>query len=275
MWNTQANGSSIKILEKTFGVLAAFTADQPAWSLTGLSVALRLPKSTVHRILAVLGSHRYVVRDGETGRFRLGPAALELGRRARVGTDLREVALPVLRRIARECGETVFLLVPNQTRDRAVCIERVESPLGLRLIAEIGAQVPLNAGASAKALLAYMSPEEIERIIAQGLPPLGPGTITSAAALRRDLERTRRRGYASSREETDAGATGIGVPVFGASGEVVASLAIAGPLTRFTRARRAHCAALALSASREIAAMLGGAAAGASGANLTRRGRRP
>jgi len=125
------------------------------------------------------------------------------------------------------------------------------------LIAEIGAQVPLHAGASAKALLAFMAPEEIDAVIAHGLRRLGPGTITNAGALRRDLARTRRRGWALSVEETNEGATGVAVPVFGPGGEVAASLAIAGPLTRFTRQRRVRFVALARGGAAEIARMLG------------------
>ena len=252
-----APATSIKILDKTFRILAAFTPRVPVWSLRPLAGEVGLPKSTVHRILNVLEASRYVAREGEAARFRLGPAALELGRRAHVSTDLRQVALPVLGRVAHESGETAFLLVPNRTRDGAICIERVESRLDLRLIAEIGAQVPLHAGASAKALLAFMAPEEIDAVIAHGLRRLGPGTITNAGALRRDLARTRRRGWALSVEETNEGATGVAVPVFGPGGEVAASLAIAGPLTRFTRQRRVRFVALARGGAAEIARMLG------------------
>src|SRR6185503_18040301 len=120
--------SPIKILDKTFRLLGAFTAEVPTWNLPMLTAELGLPRSTVHRILRVLEANRYVARDGAAARFRLGPAALELGRRAHASTDLRQVALPVVQRIARACGETVFLLAPNPARDGAVCIERVESP---------------------------------------------------------------------------------------------------------------------------------------------------
>jgi DNA-binding IclR family transcriptional regulator len=254
--NGRGRGPSIKILDKTFRVLAAFTAEAPVWALSPLAGQVGLAKSTAHRILTVLEANRYVAREADAVRFRLGPAALELGRRAQIGTDLRRLALPVLRRVASKCGERVFLLVPNLARDGAICIERVESSMGLRLIAEIGAQVPLHAGASAKALLAHMKAQEIERLITRGLKRLGPGTITNPAGLRRDLAKTRRRGWAFSIEETDEGATGIAVPVLGPGDEVVASLAIAGPLARVTRQHRARLVALARSGASEIAAML-------------------
>src|SRR5207249_2257907 len=114
--------SSIKILDKAFRVLGAFTADAPVWNLSALAGQVGLPKSTAHRILNVLESNRYVAREADSVRFRLGPAALELGRRAHASTDLRHIALPVLTDIARECGETVLLLIPNRAGDEAVCV---------------------------------------------------------------------------------------------------------------------------------------------------------
>ncbi len=265
--------ASIKILDKAFRVLSAFTTETPAWTLSALAEAVELPKSTAHRILTVLEANRYVTREADRVRYRLGPAALELGRRAQASTDLRQVALPVLRDIAERCGETVLLLVPSRTRDEAVCIERVESRMDLRLISEIGAHVPLYAGASAKALLAHMGHGAIERVIAGGLRRLGPGTITTGPALRRDLAIIRRRGWAFSVEETNEGATGIGVPVLGPGGDVVASVAIAGPLARFTRERRARFIALARRGAARIADMLG-VPARADGAPTAMRGGR-
>ena len=151
---------------------------------------------TAHRILGALTGRRYLARDEQTRRFRLGPAALELVGRARVVLDLRQAALPVLRRLARETDETALLTVPNSERARSVCLERVESSQPLRLSVEPGRRLPLHAGASQKALLAFLAEEEIERVAEGSLERLCRATITDADALRANLAEVRACGWA-------------------------------------------------------------------------------
>jgi DNA-binding IclR family transcriptional regulator len=224
---------TIKILEKTIRLLAAFSPARGEWGVSELSAELGLPKSTVHRIARVLAAHHYLSRAPGTGRLRLGLAALELGRTAQEGLELARVSHAVLERLAAESGETVLLMVLDETRDRAVCIARAESRMHLRLILEVGTSAPLHAGSSSKVLLAHMAAEEIERVIAAGLPRLARGTITRPDVLRRDLAQTRVRGYARSVEETNEGAAGLAVPIFDARGGLLAGLSIVGPLARF------------------------------------------
>jgi DNA-binding IclR family transcriptional regulator len=249
--------TSVKILDKTFRLLEMFSDARPEWRVTDMAATLGMPKSTVHRILRVLCGHDYLAQDPASGRFRLGVAALELGLRAQSGRELRHVAAPVLQRLAAATGETVLVIVPNNARDRGVCIERAETRAGVKLILEVGRHAPLHAGASSKVLLAYMTDDEIERVIAAGLARLAPRTITSAIALRRDLARIRRRGFASSVEETNEGAAGIAVPLFDRSGAIAAGLSIVGPMTRFTRRRMPRLVLAARRGAETIAREIG------------------
>jgi IclR family transcriptional regulator, acetate operon repressor len=240
---------SFQVLERTFSILDLFDEDRPEWSTTEVARALGLPIPTVHRILAALRRHGYVSQHEETKRFRLGIAALHLGDRARAAVDLRTVALPALRRLAQDAGETSLLTVLTPDRRRAMCLERVESTHPLRLSVQPGRQLPLHAGASQKALLACMREEEAERVIGAGLEHLCHATITDPQHLRDELAKIRGRGWASSYEETNVGVWGIAVPVMNARGDVVCALGIAGPSPRLTPARvrddiaRVHMAA--------------------------------
>jgi DNA-binding IclR family transcriptional regulator len=189
---------------------------------------------TAHRILAALAGRRYLARDERTRRFRLGPAALALGERARAMLDLREAALPVLRRLARETDETALLTVPNGDRDRSVCLERVESSQALRLSVEPGRRLPLHAGASQKALLAFLGADEIERVLAGPLQQVCRATIVDAQSLRADLREIRDRGSALSLEETNVGVWGVAVPLLDEHRLAVGALGLAGPSARLS-----------------------------------------
>jgi DNA-binding IclR family transcriptional regulator len=225
---------SLQALDRAFAVLDLFGADRPEWGTSEVARAAGLPVPTAHRILTALTGRRYLARDEQTRRFRLGPAALDLGDRARAMVDLRQVALPVLRRLARETDETALLTVPSGERDRSVCLERVESSQPLRLSVEPGRRLPLHAGASQKALLAFLAEDEIERVVTGPLERVCRATITDAVVLRANLAEARVRGWALSFEETNVGVWGVAVPLLDDDGLAVAALGLAGPSARFS-----------------------------------------
>jgi DNA-binding IclR family transcriptional regulator len=243
---------SFQVLERTFGILEVFTEARPEWSTTEIARALALPVPTVHRILAALCRLGYVSQHEDSRRFRLGVGALSLGERARAVADLRPIALTPLRRLSDTSGETALLTVLTPERDRGVCLERVETSQPLRLSVQPGRQLPLHAGASQKALLAFMREEEISQVISQPLERFCQSTITDPQALLRELQAIRQRGWASSYEETNVGVWGIAVPVLSDT-DVVCAVGIAGPSPRLTidRVRRdvglVHEAAVSIS----------------------------
>src|SRR5215208_554515 len=248
---------SVKILDKALRILLLFGQRQPEWGVAALAREVGIPKTTVYRILRVLQQHGFLIQDLDSRRFRLGLGALELGRRAYEGIELRRVAQPVIEHLAAVSGETVLLQVLDPERQRVVCIERAQQRVGLRLILEVGATAPLHAGCSAKALLAFLPEEEIEAVIAKGLPAVTPHTITDPDELRRDLAEVRQNGYAVSFEETDLGVAGISVPVRDHLDRVIASLSISGPITRINQANMGTFVELGRQGARRIEAELG------------------
>lgn len=248
---------SLQVLERTFAILEIFDEERPEWSATEIARALDLPIPTVHRLLTALKHRGYVSQHEETKRFRLGVASLQLGDRARTVVDLRSVAMPALRRLSQDTGETALLTVLAPGRTRGVCLERVETPQPLRLSVTPGRQLPLHAGASQKVLLASMPPDEIERVIDAGLEHLCHATITDPQQLRDELSTIRRRGWASSYEETNLGVWGVAVPILNARGDVVCAVGIAGPSARLTPARVRDDVEHVHAAAQQIARTLG------------------
>jgi IclR family transcriptional regulator, acetate operon repressor len=221
------------VLERAFAVLEAFTEFHPEWATSDLARYLDLPIPTVHRLLAALTRLGYVAKDPQTRRFRLGGAAMQLGARARVASDLGAIARLPLRQLSKISHETAVLTVLSSERSRSVCLERVETSQPLRLSVQPGRELPLHAGASQKALLAFLPDREIDRLLGRPLDRLCSATITEPGQLRRDLDLIRERGWASSHEETNVGAWGIAVPVV-SEDDVVCAVGIAGPTSRLS-----------------------------------------
>ncbi|MEZ5073237.1 MAG: IclR family transcriptional regulator [Solirubrobacterales bacterium] len=254
---TAARGNAAtgpKVLEKTLRVLDLFTVEHPSWSVSEISRELGMPTATAHRIIRALESRSYLARIDS--RYRLGFAAVDLGRRAMASVDLRSRMAPVLRDLGRATGETVLLNIYDEAHHGSLCIDRIEATHDLRLTIQIGRVTPIHAGASAKAILAFLGEPLIAEALAHPLEKLAPGTITDADVLREDLARIRRRGWASSYEENNAGAWGLAAPIV-VNGQPLASIGLAAPTARYSKSAVRDLARLVLSAARDGEAQLG------------------
>ena len=248
---------AFQILDRTFAILDLFDEERPDWTATEIARTLDLPVPTTHRILMALKQRGYVSQHEETKRFRLGVGALHLGDRAHAAVDLRSLSLPVLKRLSRDTGETALLTVVAPGGSRGVCLERVETAQPLRLSVQPGRRVPLHAGASQKALLAFLPEDAVERVLSQPLERLCERTIVDPSELRAELARIRKRGWARSAEETNLGVSGIAIPVLSERGSVVCAIGIAGPSARLDDVRIASEFSDVRAAAEEIASALG------------------
>ena len=114
-----------------------------------------------------------------------------------------------------------------------------------------------HAGASSKALMAFLPEAEIEAIVREkGLPKLCTNTITKPEALKTELALIRERGYAVSLEETDPGAWGVAAPIRGWSGDTVGAVGVAGPTLRYDEARLQQYVICCRAAARKVSSFL-------------------
>jgi IclR family transcriptional regulator, KDG regulon repressor len=128
----------------------------------------------------------------------------------------------------------------------------------VRVPSSVGRRNPAHCTAVGKALIAYLPDEELEGLMRRrGLKAHTPKTITTPVLLRRELATIRERGYAIDDEEIEKGLRCIGAPVRDHSGRVVASLSVAGPAFRLTRARTSSVARLVAKAADALSAELG------------------
>ena len=225
------SSDGVQTLRRALAVLDLFQPDRPEWAAAEVARELGLTLPTASRFLRGLEQGGMLMRGRGRG-FRLGFGAVDLGRRAVATIDLRENLHPVVRRLARDSGETAVIAVIGERRTSARIIDRVEGREFVYLSLDIGHTWPLHAGALAKALFAYMP--DREAILEQPLSRVGKHTITDPAALRAELDRIRENGWAMSSEETDVGAWGIAKAILDPAGLPVAAIGLIAPLGRQT-----------------------------------------
>lgn len=218
-------------VDRTLAILNLFTTDRPSWSASAIAEKLGVARSTTYRYLQTLVSAGYLIEVRGSG-FQLGARVLELAQVARRGFRITDAARPELAGLAARFRQTALLT--RRIGDAIVCLDR-EEPQGehLRISYEPGTVLPVNAGASALVLLAWLPEPELSRII--DLNPLRkftPNTVTSLEALTQRLARIRSVGYDVSLSEVDPELIGIAAPVRGQSGEIVAAVSVVGMQSR-------------------------------------------
>jgi DNA-binding IclR family transcriptional regulator len=223
----------VGVLDKAAAILN--TLEAGPHSLAELVAATGIARPTAHRLAVALEFHRYVARD-LSGRFVLGPRASELG--AAAGEDrLLAAAAPALAALRDATGESAQLY--KRQGDQRICVAVAERLSGLRDSVPVGAALTMQAGSAAQILLAWEDSEKIHRGVANA-------RFTAA-----QLAADRRRGWAQSVGEREAGVTSVSAPVRGPNGKVIAAVSISGPIERLGRQPgRVHAAAVVATAAR-------------------------
>ncbi len=243
---------------RTLEILRAFSTPPHRFSLAELIAALELDKGQTYRSLKTLEEAGFL-RVNEDGRFSLTPFLNVLSVAASSGqsASLAEVAVPYIDRLSVETGESVHLF--TLVGDHAVCVGLRESKHPIRLSAALGASAPLHAGASPKAMLAHLPETERERISSKvhSYPAYTAQTLVDAETLRGELRRIRARGYAVSDEDVDAGARGVGAPIFDLTGKVVGAISVGGPSYRVDDALLRTFGTLIVQGAQAISRQLG------------------
>jgi len=211
---------------------AAEICRELATATDGLTTAelverLGLSRPTVYRILRALMDEDFV-RQIALGRYAIGPAFLVIAGSSYGG--LRHDMRPFMKDLSNELGETIDLAVLDS--GEALFVDQFVAVQGLRVVAHMGARLPLYCTASGKALLAELSADGAERELPETLKAYTPNTGTDRAALLRELDEVRRTGIAFDHEEYVMGVCAVATPVRDAVG-AVGALTVEVPAGRF------------------------------------------
>ncbi|KRO36116.1 MAG: IclR family transcriptional regulator [Actinobacteria bacterium BACL15 MAG-120619-bin91] len=227
------NNSGVGVLDKAVAILS--TLEAGPHSLAELVATTGIARPTAHRLAVALEFHRLVARD-LTGRFVLGPRSAELG--AAAGEDrLLAAAAPALSALRDATGESAQLY--RRQGDLRICVAVAERLSGLRDSVPVGAALTMQAGSAAQILLAWEDSEKIHR------------GLTNARFTAAQLSADRRRGWAQSVGEREAGVASVSAPVRAPNGKVIAAVSISGPIERLGRQPgRIHAAAVVATAAR-------------------------
>lgn len=201
-----AKPEGVEAVDRALKILACFEPGTHRLSLAELAQQTGYYKSTILRLAASLERFNYIARS-ESGRFRLGPAAWQLGSCYRQAFNLADVLRPELEALSAATRETASFYI--REGNNRICLYRSEPDRAIRHTISEGAKMPLERGASGRVLLAFSGDD-----------------ADWAATIRNQ-------GHAVSLGERDLEVAAISVPLVAGSGRLVGALAVSGLITRF------------------------------------------
>lgn len=229
----------MQLLSRLVAILDVVSAQPDGLGLADIAKETELAPATSHRLLAALQEEHLVERDPETKKFRPGVTLLRLaGALGRAGFD--SAADRGLRALRDRWQESFFVAALQD--DIVFSVRSVATNDIHRMSASVpvGRRMNVNASASGKVIAAFASENERERLLAhpEALREFTPFTITDRAALEREFDGCRERGFAVCDQETEIGVAALAVPVLDPEGGAVTrSVAVIGPRERILQAR--------------------------------------
>ncbi|ARF18123.1 IclR family transcriptional regulator [Sporosarcina ureae] len=211
--------------------------------VSDISKGLGLSTTIVHRLLTTLKLEGMVFQDPRSKLYTLGTIFLDYANKIMTEMPIAPVVEPWLMSLRNDTGETVGFYMP--TGQMRICVLEYESQQEIRRSVGIGKRLPLYLGASGKAILAFQSPEQQERV-------LGTLSVEERSELKGTLQEIRNQGYATNEEEISSNVAALSVPVFDKQHSVIGALSVSGPLFRWNRQTMELHVASVMAASKEI-----------------------
>src|SRR4051812_39154267 len=221
----------IQVVERMMRLLDVLEKHPEPLGLKQISQYAGLHPSTAHRILSSMSADRLVDRV-EPGSYRLGMRLLELGNLVKSRISVRELALPLMRELHSQTGETANLSVRHD--DEIVHVGRPSwGRSARRVVHVIGARAPLHVTAAGKLFLLEEGFARLRDYAKRtGLAAQTRNTLTQVAALERDLERIQRQGFATDSEEAEIGVRCVAAGIRDDVGRLIAALSLSTPADR-------------------------------------------
>lgn len=213
---------------KALDVLDAVAAHGRPVRFAELQGRVPFPKATLYRLLQTLASQRMLHHDPERGTYAPGLRLVRLAHAAWSASSLARVARQHLDALAEATGESVHLA--ELDGGQVLYLDKRRAARAPAMYAEAGKVGPAYCTGVGKAMLAHLpAPAREDALAQQSWHRFTPATITSAEAMRPELERVRHDGHAFDREEHEAGIRCVAVPILSGGGQVLGAVSVTMP----------------------------------------------
>ena len=225
----------IQSVSRATAILKLFR-EHSALSLTQVAQMTGLNKTTTHGLMKTLEAEHFLQQDARSHLYALGPAVFELGMLYQTRIDVYAIALPWMKELSNQVGETVQLGMLLGTD--VIYISRVTTQDFSSFLVAEGVRMPAHCTATGKCMLSRLPAERLHAMYpGENLPVCTPKSIATRSELEQRLKTIRESGYAVDDEEAENGLRGLAIPLIGISGESTMAICISGTVSHLTDER--------------------------------------
>ena len=226
----------VQSVDRALTILELLSEHIDGLGITEISSKIDLHKSTVHRLLGTLIYKGFVIQDNNTKEYKISLKLYELGIVKIASVDILGASKPYTKALMDSLNEVVHLVIRDN--NDIIYIDKVEADNRIRMASTIGKRRPLYCTSVGKAMLAFMSDEEIEKVWNNSnIEKLTDKTIVDFNKFKEELKKVKENNYAEDDEENELGVRCIGAPIFNQNGDVEGAISISGPTFRFKKER--------------------------------------
>lgn len=210
-----------------------FIAHNGPQTFSTIYQSLALPKSSTSTLLNSMLAHKLLRQDHD--KFDLGLRLYEIGSYAFAHFDIKEFALPVLKKLRDDTDLTCHLGILEGTNP--VYLLKIESSYPVIINSWIGKRLSFNSSALGKIFLSFSPEQKARELLAlqQPLPKFTPNTITDDKLLFEQIKEIKDRGYAIDDEEDAKGIFCLAAPILNRKGELLAAISMSGVLAQYDK----------------------------------------
>jgi DNA-binding IclR family transcriptional regulator len=245
--------------ERVIDILDTLASANSPLGVSEISRQLKIGKNNVFRILSALEIKGWVQQDMESKKYSLTGAMARVALNALSQLDIQKVSLPYLHELQQATEETSALSIRVELE--RMFIHCIPSNQTIRHVVTVGERRELWIGSGGKTILAFMTEEEIKTVLKQfsnsGVSVLPGGQAVTVESLNEELAQIRKQGYAVAAAERFSEVCGVSAPIFDHNQQVVGSISVSGPMSRFGKGKALQCSGLVIEKAKKISSILG------------------
>ena len=222
-----SSAGGVRSLQRALDVLEAVAFSGEELGVTQIADRVKVTKGAVHRHLLTLVERGYLTQNQATARYGIGSKSRLLARLAPT-PDLVKLAESPMRDLRNTLGQSVVL--SSMTLRGALVMLTIPGTSAIEIGVRPGSELPFNASAQGKVLLAFAAPKVRKRLLAGPRRKMTEKTVIDLASLEREIIQIVRSGYAVAPEQALLGLNAIAVPIFDEFDACVAAVAVVGSI---------------------------------------------
>jgi IclR family transcriptional regulator, KDG regulon repressor len=250
---TNKKTSVLQSVQNGLRVLHLFTQENPVWGITEMANKLELTKSTVSRLVADILAEGFLQKEEK--KYTLGFSLLSISGVITSHLEIDRESKDIVKKLVNDLGETAHIAVLEGKE--ITYVYKIECKNPVPLLSSIGRKNPVSCTSSGKILLASQKKEVIDQIMKEGLPQLGPNSITDPSLLKSQLLHIKESGYSICINELHENSVSIAAPVRDYTGDIVAALSVVGTKDRIDETKIHLFKETIIKAANEISIQLG------------------